>query len=179
MKITGIICCLALLCTACSEEKTELPWGSDNYIVSFSLTTGADTYPAVIRDGRITVSIPYNVSLEGAQVSYELCEHASIYPDPATVADWNQEWQFLVSSYDNQNDRTYLYTVERTDIATDGSLTLRTQAEVDAFARSGINTVEGNLTISRVGGIQIPRHLEDHGPFGSGQCHGGDDKGKQ
>lgn len=147
MKITGIICCLALLCTACSEEKTELPWGSDNYIVSFSLTTGADTYPAVIRDGRITVSIPYNVSLEDAQVSYELCEHASIYPDPATVADWDQEWQFLVSSYDNQNDRTYLYTVERTDIATDGSLTLRTQAEVDAFARSGINTVEGNLTI--------------------------------
>ena len=147
MKITGIICCLALLCTACSEEKTELPWGSDNYIVSFSLTTGADTYPAVIRDGRITVSIPYNVSLEGAQVSYELCEHASIYPDPATVTDWNQEWQFLVSSYDNQNDRTYLYTVERTDIATDGSLTLRTQAEVDAVARSGINTVEGNLTI--------------------------------
>lgn len=147
MKITSIICCLALLCTACSEEKTELPWGSDNYIVSFSLTTGADTYPAVIRDGRITVSIPYNVSLEGAQVSYELCEHASIYPDPATVTDWNQEWQFLVSSYDNQNDRTYLYTVERTDIATDGSLTLRTQAEVDAFARSGINTVEGNLTI--------------------------------
>lgn len=147
MKITGIICCLALLCTACSEEKTELPWGSDNYIVSFSLTTGADTYPAVIRDGRITVSIPYNVSLEDAQVSYELCEHASIYPDPATVADWNQEWQFLVSSYDNQNDRTYLYTVERTDIATDGSLTLRTQAEVDAFVRSGINTVEGNLTI--------------------------------
>ena len=64
MKITGIICCLALLCTACSEEKTELPWGSDNYIVSFSLTTGADTYPAVIRDGRITVSIPYNVSLK-------------------------------------------------------------------------------------------------------------------
>ena len=147
MKITGIICCLALLCTACSEEKPELPWGSDNYIVSFSLTTGADTYPAVIRDGRITVSIPYNVSLEDAQVSYELCEHASIYPDPATVADWDQEWQFLVSSYDNQNDRTYLYTVERTDIATDGSLTLRTQAEVDAFARSGINTVEGNLTI--------------------------------
>ena len=69
------------------------------------------------------------------------------HPDPATVADWDQEWQFLVSSYDNQNDRTYLYTVERTDIATDGSLTLRTQAEVDAFARSGINTVEGNLTI--------------------------------
>ena len=85
--------------------------------------------------------------MEDAQVSYELCEHASIYPDPATVADWDQEWQFLVSSYDNQNDRTYLYTVERTDIATDGSLTLRTQAEVDAFARSGINTVEGNLTI--------------------------------
>ena len=87
------------------------------------------------------------LSSEFTQVSYELCEHASIYPDPATVADWDQEWQFLVSSYDNQNDRTYLYTVERTDIATDGSLTLRTQAEVDAFARSGINTVEGNLTI--------------------------------
>lgn len=68
-------------------------------------------------------------------------------PRPGDCRDWDQEWQFLVSSYDNQNDRTYLYTVERTDIATDGSLTLRTQAEVDAFARSGINTVEGNLTM--------------------------------
>ena len=84
--------------------------------------------------------------MEDAQVSYELCEHASIYPDPATVADWDQEWQFLVSSYDNQNDRTYLYTVERTDIATDGSLTLRTQAEVDAFARADQHR-RRNLTI--------------------------------
>ena len=51
MKITGIICCLALLCTACSEEKPELPWGSDNYIVSFSLTTGADTRPSFVTAG--------------------------------------------------------------------------------------------------------------------------------
>lgn len=155
MKKIGIICCLALLCVACNEEKTELPWGSDNYVVSFTLTTEEETYDAVIRDGQITVNIPYNVSLEGAQVHYELCEHASIYPDPVTVTDWNQDWQFLVSSYDNQNDRTYLYTVVHTDIPTEGSLTLRTQAEVDAFAQSGINTVEGNLTIGVEGGNPI------------------------
>ena len=83
-----------------------------------------------------------------------MCEHASIHPDPATIRDWSQEWQFLVSSY-GQSDRTYIYTVNRTDVATGGSLTLRTQAEVDAFAASRINVVEGNLTIGVEGGEAI------------------------
>ena len=67
MKITGIICCLALLCTACSEEKTELPWGSDNYIVSFSLSTGADTYTAVIRETDSGLS----VMVDGSAIAME------------------------------------------------------------------------------------------------------------
>lgn len=148
MKRLWICGCFALLCGACDDKTADEPvWNGDNYVTAFSLTVGEATYEAVVHDGRITVDVPYDASLDGAEVHYELCEHASIHPDPATIRDWSQEWQFLVSSYDNQNDRTYLYTVERTDIATDGSLTLRTQAEVDAFARSGINTVEGNLTI--------------------------------
>lgn len=148
MKRLWICGCFALLCGACDDKTADEPvWNGDNYVTAFSLTVGEAIYEAVVHDGRITVDVPYDASLDGAEVHYELCEHASIHPDPATIRDWSQEWQFLVSSYDNQNDRTYLYTVERTDIATDGSLTLRTQAEVDAFARSGINTVEGNLTI--------------------------------
>lgn len=148
MKRLWICGCFALLCGACDDKTADEPvWNGDNYVTAFSLTVGEATYEAVVHDGRITVDVPYDASLDEAEVHYELCEHASIHPDPATIRDWSQEWQFLVSSYDNQNDRTYLYTVERTDIATDGSLTLRTQAEVDAFARSGINTVEGNLTI--------------------------------
>ena len=155
MKRLWICGCFALLCGACDDKTADEPvWNGDNYVTAFSLTVGEATYEAVVHDGRITVDVPYDASLDGAEVHYELCEHASIHPDPATIRDWSQEWQFLVSSY-GQSDRTYIYTVNRTDVATGGSLTLRTQAEVDAFAASRINVVEGNLTIGVEGGEAI------------------------
>ena len=155
MKRLWICGCFALLCGACDDKTAdELVWNGDNYVTAFSLTVGEATYEAVVHDGRITVDVPYDASLDEAEVHYELCEHASIHPDPATIRDWSQEWQFLVSSY-GQSDRTYIYTVNRTDVATGGSLTLRTQAEVDAFAASRINIVEGNLTIGVEGGEAI------------------------
>ena len=155
MKRLWICGCFALLCGACDDKTADEPvWNGDNYVTAFSLTVGEATYEAVVHDGRITVDVPYDASLDEAEVHYELCEHASIHPDPATIRDWSQEWQFLVSSY-GQSDRTYIYTVNRTDVATGGSLTLRTQAEVDAFAASRINVVEGNLTIGVEGGEAI------------------------
>ena len=155
MKRLWICGCFALLCGACDDKTADEPvWNGDNYVTAFSLTVGEAIYEAVVHDGRITVDVPYDASLDGAEVHYELCEHASIHPDPATIRDWSQEWQFLVSSY-GQSDRTYIYTVNRTDVATGGSLTLRTQAEVDAFAASRINVVEGNLTIGVEGGEAI------------------------
>ena len=41
--------------------------GKDNYIVAFSLTVDGVTYDASITEGKIKVSIPYNVSLENAK----------------------------------------------------------------------------------------------------------------
>lgn len=152
----GWIYALALACAACGgDDSAEEPaWSGDNYVIAFSLGTADGRYDAAIADGRIVVRIPYNVSIDGARAVVTLSENASIRPDPSTIADWSQEWQFLVTSY-GQRDRTYLYTVERTDIASEGSLTLRTQADVDAFAASGINAVEGNLTVGTPGGEAI------------------------
>lgn len=139
MKRLWICGCFALLCGACDDKTADEPvWNGDNYVTAFSLTVGEATYEAVVHDGESLSTFPYDASLDEAEVHYELCEHASIHPDPATIRDWSQEWQFLVSSY-GQSDRTYIYTVNRTDVATGGSLTLRTQAEVDAFAASRIS----------------------------------------
>ena len=117
MKRLWICGCFALLCGACDDKTADEPvWNGDNYVTAFSLTVGEATYEAVVHDGRITVDVPYDASLDGAEVHYELCEHASIHPDPATIRDWSQEWQFLVSSY-GQSDRTYICLLYTSDAA--------------------------------------------------------------
>ena len=110
---------LRLCCAGPATTRRRTSWCGTATTTSrpFSLTVGEATYEAVVHDGRITVDVPYDASLDEAEVHYELCEHASIHPDPATIRDWSQEWQFLVSSY-GQSDRTYIYTVNRTDVAT-------------------------------------------------------------
>lgn len=142
--------CILLLAggifTGCKDDAPEKFEGRDNYIVSFALAKDGVSYDAAVTQGRITVTVPYNVSLEGAAASCEMAENASIQPDPSTVVQWDVERQFLVTSY-NQTDRTYLYTVEYSDIVSSGSVTLNTQHEVDSFAATGISAIDGNLTI--------------------------------
>ena len=63
---------------ACNDDDGVSFVGKDNYIVAFSLTVDGVTYDASITEGKIKVSIPYNVSLENAKASYTLSENARI-----------------------------------------------------------------------------------------------------
>ena len=159
-KLFWIIGCLALSGAGCNGGDDEGPLSGENRIVAFSLESGGDVYDATIEDDRITIRAPYNRSLANASARMELSEAAAVRPDPATIADWDQEWLFLVTSADGRNDRSYRYSVERTDIAAAGDLTLRTQQEVDAFATKGYNVVEGDLVIGVAGSGEPIENLD-------------------
>ncbi len=134
---------------SCSDddEETSPFQGTDNTLVSFALTTtGGVRYVGEITDNQVVVTAPQNVSLSGATATYTLCEQASISPDPAQLSDWDNEHQFTVTSYNN-TPKTYTYSVKRTDVASDGSVTLLTQSDVVALAESGIAIINGDLVI--------------------------------
>ena len=54
-----------------------------------------------------------------------------------------------------QDSKVYSYTYQYTDIEQSGSVVLATQAEVDNFAKTGINKIEGSLTIGTADGEEI------------------------
>lgn len=137
-----------LSCWSCSDDDEDSPFqGTDNTLVSFTLTTTSGVkYQGAISDNQVLVTAPQNVSLAGAKVAYALCEQATISPDPAQVSDWDAEQQFTVTSY-NKSSKAYTYKVVRTDVPTEGSVTLKTQADVVALAESGVAIINGDLVI--------------------------------
>lgn len=136
----------ATLC-ACNDDDWTNPFvGSDNYIVSFSLLQDDERLHATIVDNTITVTVPASRSLNGATAEVVLSENASILPDPATISDWDDDQVFVVTSY-NGTRVEYRYTTEESEASADGSVVLRTQAEVDAFASQGISSIKGSLVI--------------------------------
>lgn len=152
-----ILFCFAAFCvTACSDDDPEISGieGKDHYISDFALSVGGITFQATIAGDKITVEIPYNASLEGATVEYVLSEGASINPNPSTIQNWEDEWKFVVTSR-MQKSKVYSYTYQYADIEQSGSVVLATQAEVDNFAKIGINKIDGNLTIGTADGEEI------------------------
>lgn len=152
-----ILFCFATLClAACSDDDPEVSGidGKDHFISEFALTVDGITYQAMIVGDKITIEIPYNASLKGATVEYALCEGASINPNPSTIEDWENEWKFVVTSK-MQDSKVYSYTYQYTDIEQSGCVVLATQAEVDNFAKTGINKIEGSLTIGTADGEEI------------------------
>lgn len=152
-----ILFCFTALCfTACNDDDPEFNGieGKDHYISDFALSVGGITYQATITGDKITVEIPYNTDLEGATAAYTLSEGATINPNPSTIQDWENEWKFVVTSK-MQESKVYSYTYQYTDIRQSGSVVLATQAEVDNFAETGINKIDGNLTIGTVNGEEI------------------------
>lgn len=83
---------------------------------------------------------------KGLKIAYEICEQASILPDPATITDWDSEQVFRLIAY-NGTVEHYTLKIVRENVYSEGSVTLNTQAEVVAFAELGINIVDGNLII--------------------------------
>lgn len=143
-----ILATLLLGCTRTEEIVVDPYRGGDNFIYEFSLQTAEASYRAVVTDGSISLTVPPEFSLEGATAAYELSELATIAPDPGSITDWEAPIEFQVTSY-NGTRRTYAYTLHRQLNSYEGDLVLRTQAEVDAFADSGITAITGSLILGK------------------------------
>ena len=146
---TYLLPLLALAACGCSDddEAAQLFDGRDNSVTSFVLTTAEGLrYEASITGDRIEVTVPETCSLDGARAEYTLCEQAVLFPDPAGITDWDNEHRFRVVAY-NETLRDYFYTVRRSEVASEGSVVLLTQADVEAFAATGVSVVEGSLII--------------------------------
>lgn len=147
----GILLFLFTLC-GCDDDSKEIFEGVDNHINSFVLTTTAGTkYEAAIVGDQIVMTIPQNESLQDAKVNYSVCERTELFPSPANIKDWDNEHVFRVVSH-NQTLRDYTYTVKRATVGSEGTVVLLTQADVKAFAETGINAIEGNLVLGSIYG---------------------------
>lgn len=137
---------IGILLGACSE-KDEIPVDADdNFITSVVLSVNEKTYEAVIENNTITVTVPYTVSLDRAKASFAYTPSAKIFPDPATITDWNTERIFRVTSY-NGTINDYTYVVVKDEIRSEGNVELKTQAEITSFAATGITIIKGDLII--------------------------------
>ena len=135
-----------ILAVGCSD-KDEIPVDADdNFITSVILSVNDKTYEAVIENNTITVTVPYTVSLDGAKASFAYTPSAKIFPDPATITDWNTERTFRVTSY-NGTINDYTYVVVKDEIRSEGNVELKTPSEVAAFIESGVTIIKGNLII--------------------------------
>ncbi|MBE9600964.1 hypothetical protein [Pedobacter sp. MC2016-24] len=138
-----------LALTSCKKEVSFE--GADNYITSFSLNQSGSVIYAAISDRSITLKAPEGLSLDQAKVAVVLSENATIYPDPSSITEWDDEMQFVVTAH-NGTKQTYKYTVVRSSIAAEETIILPTQADVDAFGKQGITEIKGSLIIGRVTG---------------------------
>ena len=104
-------------------------------------------YPLIKGDSLI-LSIPENLSLEGAIMEILCSENARISPDPGEVEDWGKLQNFTVTAYNN-TQRVYKYIVRRTLTGSEGDVRLTSVEDLEAFAAQGINKVNGNLVIGK------------------------------
>lgn len=156
-KIFSIFLLGALLLVGCKDD--DFVYGPDNYITSFVLEQSGASYEGTVSDNVITLAVPDYISLEGATVKVGLSKNAQIVPDPASISNWDEDIQFVVTSYDGEKKSTYKYVVERKSVNEANSVVLETQAEVDAFGERGVTSVGGNLVIGRPIGNDSIRSL--------------------
>ena len=148
---TIIISLLApLFMVTCNDDDSAFS-GNDNHIASFQLKQGENTFYAAISQDKLTVTVPANLSLQGATATIIISELASISPDPSSITDWDNEQTFTVTSY-NGNKQTYIYNVAHNAVSKDGDVALLTQADVDAFAALELSELDGSLTIGAATG---------------------------
>jgi len=148
----------ALFMIACNDHDSAFS-GNDNNIVSFQLKQGEQSFHAAISEGNMVVTVPENLSLEGATATVTISELATISPDPSSITDWDNEQTFTVTSY-NGNKQSYTYSVAHNAVAKDGDVVLLTQADVDAFATLGLSELNGSLTIGAATGQDSIYSLE-------------------
>lgn len=132
---------------ACDKNDEIIPEDADeNFITSVVMTVDGKSYTADIADNTVTITVPYTVSLNNAEVEFKYTTSATIIPDPETVTDWDNERTFRVTSY-NGDAREYTYKVVKSEIESDGDVELKTTEEVASFAATKTTVVKGNLII--------------------------------
>lgn len=139
----SILICSAF--TSCSDEDDPFS-GTDNYITSFSLIKDGIAYKGAIVNDKIQVDIIKSVDITGIKAEYELSELAVISPDPSTVTHWEEKMEFTVTSHNNSS-RVYTLQINRTETPAVSSVTLLTQTDVDNFAASNVEFIDGDLII--------------------------------
>ena len=106
MKINNLIYIVLLgiivSLTSC-EDDDSLFSGNENYITSFRLVQQGDSYAGIIKGDSLILSIPENLSLEGAIMEILCSENARISPDPGEVEDWGKLQNFMVILEDFYN----------------------------------------------------------------------------
>lgn len=153
LKVFAILFSCFLGMWGCDDDKDPFT-GTDNYVVSFRLIQDGVTLKAALTGDSIMLQAPVGVSLDGASAEVVLSENARIMPSPDSVSNWNEEALFEVTSASGEQ-RVYHYFVSRENVAVEGSMTLATQEEVDAFGESGITEIGGNLIIGRSGSADV------------------------
>ena len=98
---------------ACDKNDEIIPEDADeNFITSVVMTVDGKSYTADITDNTVTITVPYTVSLNNAEVEFKYTTSATIIPDPETVTDWDNERTFRVTSYNG--DASCMPTESRT-----------------------------------------------------------------
>lgn len=147
-KFLFLLASVPLVLGACSKDTTpEIPEDpDDNFITSVVMTVNGESYTAEIADNVITVTVPYTVSLDNAQVKFEYTPSATIMPDPATITDWDNERMFRVTSYNGETNE-YTYKVVKDEIRYEGDVELKTPADIVTFVATGVTVIKGDLII--------------------------------
>ena len=153
VKRTAKVLAVLLAATAtvslvgCEKDKKSDFEGKDDHIVSFALTAQSGVkYVAQIKGADILITAPTTENLIDAKAEVALCENSRLLPDPATITDWESEQVFRVESY-NGTYTAYTYRVQKSAIVQDGTVTLQTQKEVNAFGAKGVNVIDGNFIL--------------------------------
>lgn len=141
LKTFNIICFVALCLAGCSSDNDLNFEGNDNFISSFKLVlpnSDGGVVTGSIVDGKITVTIPEDVSTVGAKAKIVISENATIYPNPADITNWDNDYSFVVSSHSGQQN-IYHYSVrrEKKEDSKTGNFILYSQTDVNNFVALG------------------------------------------
>ncbi|WP_065220300.1 MULTISPECIES: hypothetical protein [Butyricimonas] len=154
----GVFIFILTLFVSCDDDDDPFT-GSDNFITSFSLRQGENSYHALLRGDTIILTTPEGVVLSEVTPEIACSENCSIKPDPSTITNWDEQIYFVITSY-NGAERKYIYIPEKQYISFEGIVMLNTQEEVDAFGAKGLTQINGSLIIGRQTGLDTIHSLE-------------------
>lgn len=154
----GVFLFILTFVVGCEDDNDPFV-GGDNFITSFSLKQGENSYEALLRGDTIILTTPEGVVLNEVTPDVVCSENSSIKPNPSAITNWEEQIYFVVTSHSGA-ERRYLYVPEKKALAFEGIVILNTQADVEAFGAKGLTRIDGSLIIGRQTGMDTIRSLE-------------------